>query len=73
MENLPETPVTNPFEKALQGLINKHSMETESDTPDFILAQYMFSCLLAYQRAVMARDKYFSVDMWADDKIAKPI
>lgn len=68
MQDLPQTPVTHPFEKELEGLINKHSMENESDTPDYILARYMFTCLSAYQNAVKARDKWFSVDMWTDDK-----
>ncbi len=69
-ENKPGIPVTHPFEKALEELINKHSMENESDTPDFILAQYMFTCLSAYRNAVKARDKWFGVDMWTSDKKA---
>jgi len=56
------------FEKDLEVLINKHSMENESDTPDYILAEYMYSCLRAYQTAVKQRDKWFQVDMWTDDK-----
>ena len=71
MENTPAIPVTHPFEKALEGLINKYSMENESDTPDYILAQYMFTCLSAYRNAVTARDKWFQVDMWTDDKRSK--
>jgi len=59
------------FEKELRELVNKHSIENGSDTPDFILAQYMFSCLSNYQNTVKARDKWFGVDMWAVDKIAK--
>lgn len=59
---------TRTFENALQSLINQHCMENESDTPDYILAKYMNDCLLAYQTAVRARDKWFQVDMWTDDK-----
>lgn len=66
----PAAPTTHPFEQALCELINKYSMENGSDTPDFVLAQYMFTCLSAYQTAVKARDKYFGVDMWADNKLA---
>lgn len=68
MESLPNIPVVHPFEKALEELINKHSMESESNTPDFILAEYMFTCLSAYRNAVKARDKWFSVDMWSENK-----
>lgn len=59
------------FEQELQSLINRHSVENQSDTPDFILASYLTGCLQMYNNAVMKRDKWFSVDMWAKDKIAK--
>jgi len=71
-EELPQVPTKHPFEVELTEVINRHCMANESDTPDFILAQYMFTCLSAYQNAVKARDKWFGVDMLADDKIAKP-
>jgi len=45
------------FQKELEQLINKHSIENGSDTPDFILAEYMMGCLKAYGRAVKARDE----------------
>lgn len=69
MNDIPQVPTTYPFEKELEHLINKHSMENDSDTPDFILAQYMFTCLSAYQNAIKARDKWFGVDMWSENKI----
>jgi hypothetical protein len=59
------------FEKELQSLINSYSLENESDTPDFILAEYMKQCFVAYTTAVQARDKWFGVDMWASDKIKR--
>lgn len=36
------------FEEELKELINKHSKENESNTPDFILAQFLNSCLEAF-------------------------
>lgn len=62
MSEIPGIPHTHPFEKALTELINKHSMENESNTPDYILARYMFTCLYAYRNAVQARDKWFKVE-----------
>ena len=47
------------FEKELEMLINEHSKENESDTPDFILAQYLKGCLANYEEAVKARDKWY--------------
>lgn len=64
-------PTKHPFEKAIEELINKMSMEDETDTPDYILAQYLLTCYNAYKNAVNARDKLFGVDMWAADKLSK--
>ena len=47
------------FVKDLEKLINKHSMESVSDTPDFILASYLLSCLLAFDIAATQRDKWY--------------
>lgn len=59
------------FEEALRELINKYSIENMSDTPDYILANYMSACLAAYNSAVTSRDEWFGVDMWAADKLSK--
>jgi hypothetical protein len=39
------------FADELKGLINKHSEENTSNTPDWILAQYLESCLAAFNQA----------------------
>lgn len=35
------------FEKELEVLLNMHSMESESNTPDYALAGYLVDCLKA--------------------------
>jgi len=45
------------FQKELEALINKHSIENVSDTPDFILAQFMVQSLLAFEHASNERIK----------------
>ena len=47
------------FRKELEGLINRHSMENGSDTPDFILAGYMADCLDAFDAAMTAREIWY--------------
>lgn len=47
------------FEKELEMLINKYSKENESDTPDFILAQYLKGCLAVYAETVKKRDSWY--------------
>lgn len=55
------------FEKELQELINKHSIENESDTPDWILTEYIINCLKSFKYAVRKRDKWFSYKPWKDN------
>jgi len=43
----------NTFKKELEGLINRLSMENGSDTPDYILAEYLTNCLKAYDQALV--------------------
>ena len=47
------------FKKQLANLLNEYSMENESNTPDFILAQYLVRCLNAFECAVNARERFY--------------
>lgn len=49
----------NTFQSELCCLINRYSKESGSDTPDFILAEYMLNCLESYNKAVKKRDKWY--------------
>ncbi len=51
--------ISGDFRKQLESLLNCANMENRSDTPDFILAQYMTDCLEAYDRAVNRREVWF--------------
>ena len=43
------------FRKELEALINRHSMENGSNTPDFVLADYLCACLTAFDNAVKVK------------------
>lgn len=47
------------FRADLIGLINAHSIENGSDTPDFLLADYLMSCLDAWERITVAREEWY--------------
>ena len=47
------------FEKELGVLLNKHSEENDSNTPDFILAKYLMWCLQNFNEAIKAREKWY--------------
>lgn len=47
-----------PFEQELSELINRHSLEGGSGTPDYVLAAYLVKCLTAYNETVANRAKH---------------
>jgi hypothetical protein len=62
------TPVLapSPFVRDLEHLINRHSVENESDTPDFILAQYLRGCLDVWDHTIRERDRWYGFKPWPD-------
>lgn len=46
------------FQKELEQLLNRYSVENQSGTPDFILAQYLKNCLYNFAIAVNARENW---------------
>jgi len=51
------------FEKELQDLLNRHSKENESNTPDIILASFLVDCLDAYNSASSRRENWYGKKM----------
>ncbi len=50
------------LEAEIAAVLNKHSAENASNTPDFILAQYLWACLLAFDTAVQLRETWYGRD-----------
>jgi hypothetical protein len=57
------------FRKELEELINKHSLEKNSDTPDFILADYLAMCLHTFDKAMKAREKWYGKKEKKEDDV----
>lgn len=51
------------FERELTALLNKYSKENASDTPDFILANYLINCLNTYNHTIQVREKWYNREM----------
>lgn len=65
--------VPTKFELELRNLINKHSEENKSNTPDFILAKFMNSSLEAFNAATKQRTLWMDHSVRANMKqICKP-
>lgn len=58
-EQRPEGETVEEFRNDLRKLINHHSKENGSDTPDFILADYLVACLAGFDAATKARDAWY--------------
>jgi len=46
---------TDIFTRRLSTLVNELSLEDGSDTPDFVLAEYMKDCMVAFEKAIVWR------------------
>lgn len=47
------------FRQDLEELINKYGMENGSNTPDFMLADYLMACLRAFDKVMKRRDQWY--------------
>lgn len=47
------------FKQNLKILLNRHCAENGSNTPDFILADYLLGCLHSFDSAVSARSTWY--------------
>lgn len=61
------------FENALTSAINRHSAENGSNTPDFILSQFLVRCLQAYDATVRLRAQWYGridgpAESWMSEK-----
>jgi hypothetical protein len=62
MNNTNEIQITKTkFQKELEKLINKYSIENHSNTPDFLLAQFIMNCLNSYIMVLKARDEWYTI------------
>lgn len=50
------------FKKELEALINRHSKENDSNTPDFILAEFLNETLEAFNSSVKRRHQWYGYD-----------
>ena len=46
----------------IQAALNRHSAENNSNTPDFILAQFLEGCLSCFDQAVQQRETFYGRD-----------
>jgi len=54
------------FEDEIRAVINRHSKENVSNTPDFLLASYLNKCLDAFDSAVKARDIWYGHETFGE-------
>ena len=47
------------YVKEIAALLNRHSVENDSNTPDFIMAEFVSKCLDAFNNAVRERERWY--------------
>lgn len=47
------------IKRELAELINKYNLENESNTPDYIIAEYLYNCLENYNLITKLKDKWY--------------
>jgi hypothetical protein len=68
----------------ISAAINRNSAENGSDTPDYILAEYLVACLEALEKTIKLRGKWYghhcsisgcnhAVDAKAEESVAGPV
>lgn len=68
-----DEPAVLDFEKELAALLNKHSMDTETNTPDFILARHIIRDLDTYRETTSELQKWHGSNMRsASDNFSNP-
>lgn len=51
--------VPTALEIELSSLLNRHSQENASNTPDFVLAQFLLASLAAFNASVVRREQWY--------------
>lgn len=46
--------------KDLEAVLNKHCIDSKTNTPDFILAEYLINCLTAYNALIVSKSIFFT-------------
>ena len=49
------------LEDEIRDVLNRHSAENGSNTPDFILAEFLIGCLSLWDRNVTRRENWYTV------------
>jgi hypothetical protein len=53
------------LESEIGAVLNRHSVENDSDTPDFILARFVLNALTAYSTATRQRVEWYGQNIGA--------
>jgi len=55
------------LKEELTCLLNTHNKEKGSNTPDYILSEYLLDCLRAFDKASAKRENWYSITQGGTD------
>jgi len=59
----PESTVNNDFQIELASLLNKHGLDNNANTPDYVLARYLVRQLDNFRESTDERETWFGVKL----------
>lgn len=62
--------MTSEFERALQTVINYHSVDAELCLPDYVVARYMVICLSAFKNCAL-QNKGFREEAYKNEVVCE--
>lgn len=57
----------------IRSVLNKHCAENGSNTPDFILADYLLACLDAFEMASNRRERWYGLSSRPGNATPSPV
>ena len=66
------TPEQKTLGQDVAAVLNRHIQENRSDTPDFILADFMVDCLRAFECAIYERERWYGRSL-PSEVVARPV
>jgi len=59
--------------REITSALNRASAENESDTPDFVLAEFLLDALKAFDRATQQRDSWYGYQYVRTQRAVRPV
>ena len=68
-----DEPIQQGLGSAIENVLNRYCAENESNTPDYILSEFLMGCLQSFNNSVVIRDKWYHGSVCAPGQTGGPV